>query len=239
MPLPRPLALCLFLGCSFVLSVRATPWPSQTGRPAEVREAYRVRAEFERLMREDLNFERAYEATFTRNPGRRRAVAIADGEFGELDFNKIGDDALVRAYKLRMQIFYLMLLLSGPENDEEERLFYPPEVKEMVERKAPREASEFKSYVSRLESDVRLFRSHVKKLAAAYPAFAERVNKFKREALSAPLAPRGNESVKSRRGAFKGVLGKNQPYYEIDGYTIAEEDGRMRIFGIKFFNRLI
>jgi hypothetical protein len=41
------------------------------------------------------------------------------------------------------------------------------------------------------------------------------------------------------RGYYRpGVLGKDDPYYEIDGYVVAREQGRMRIVGLRFFSRL-
>jgi hypothetical protein len=36
-------------------------------------------------MAEDLDFDRAFEATFTKSPTRRREIAIAEGEFGNID----------------------------------------------------------------------------------------------------------------------------------------------------------
>ena len=44
-------------------------------------EAYRVCNRFQTLLAENLDFDRAFEATFARNASRRREIAITEGEF--------------------------------------------------------------------------------------------------------------------------------------------------------------
>jgi len=210
----------------------------QVKQPSEVIEAYRACERFERLMRDNLDFDRAYEATFTKVPARRRAIAIADGEFGALDYAAIDDDLLIKAYKLRMQAFYLILVLAGP-SDEEARLFFPPELKTALQRQPPHDPREFPVFVAQLQRDVSRFRAHVDQLAARYPSVADRVNKFRSETLAAKFEPPVNSRVEPLRGYYRSsVLSKDDPYYQIDTYTVVREGGKMRIVGIRFFNRL-
>lgn len=235
----RHFILCFILVNPSSLNTTAMTSAQGVQQSAEVIEAYRVCERFERTLGRNLDFDSAYEAAFTKNRLRRRAIAIADGEFGEQDFDAIDDATLIKAYKLRMQIFYLTLLLSGP-NEEEEALFFPPEIKEIIERKPPKDTREFPSYVSQLERDAGIFRSHLNRLVALYPSAAERVSKFKSEALSTRFEVPDEYRIKPKKGYFgAGVLGKNEDYYEIKGYIVARDGGRMRIVGIKFFTRLI
>jgi hypothetical protein len=205
----------------------------------EVVEAYRVCETFEHLLGEDLDFDRAYEATFTKDAARRRAIAVGDGEFGSRGSEGIDGGLLVRAYKLRMQIFFLMLPLVSPGGRGEEVLFFPPDIEAVLERKPPEEAQGFPAYVSQLERDVARFRSHLERLSAEHASVAKRVREFKSGVLSAKRAPPLDHKVEPLRGYYRsGVLGKDEPYYEIDGCVVARDHGRMRIVGLKFFNRL-
>jgi len=234
----RQSLLCFFLGWGSILNTSEAPTPPQVKQLPEVVEAYHVCEKFERLLGANLDFERAYEATFTKNMARRRAIAIADGEFGDLDFASIDDAELIKAYKLRMQIFYLMLPLAGP-SDEEAAVFFPPEIKQILQREAPRDVRQFSSYVSQLARDVDHFRSHLDRLAAQNSSVAERVHKFKSETPSVRLEPPTNYKVAARHGYFRdGVLGQDEAYYEINGYSVIKDEGQMRIIGIRFFTRL-
>ena len=228
--------LCFVIGWAHVLNAHTALSQTQVKQSTEVIEAYKVCERFERLMSENLDFDRAYEATFTGNIKRRRAIAIADGEFGDLKLDSIDDASLIKAYKLRMQIFFLLLPLAGP-GEREEPLFFPPKIKEIIERKPPKDARLFNAYVAQLERDAARFRSHLNRLAARYSFAAKRVADFKSEARNARFEPPDNFKVEPRRGAFKaGVLGKNEAYYEIKGYTVARDEEQMRIVGINFFN---
>ena len=238
MLLRRLTLLCFILGCVSALGAN-TPGPlHQDEQPPEVVEAYRVCKTFERLLGENLDFDRAYEATFPKDRARRRAIAIADGEFGDQDFASIDDELLIKAYKLRMQIFYLMLPLAGPSG-EEEALFFPPDIKEVLQREAPHNTQEFRAYVYQLERDVLRFRSHLERLSTRYPFVKERLSKFKSGALATRFEPPVGYKIEPRHGYYRtGVLGKDETYFEIDGYSVATEQGKMRIVGIRFFNRL-
>lgn len=239
MPLPRHTFLRLILGCASVLSASGFALPRQVRQTTEVVEAYRVCESFEHLLGENLDFDRAYEATFTKAAARRRAIAVADGEFGSRSVAGVDDALLVKAYKLRMQIFYLLLPLASPDGDKEVALFFPPEIEAVLKRKSPDGARGFRGYVSQLERDVVRFRSHLERLSADRASVAERVSKFKSEARSAKFEPPIGYKVEPLRGYYRSqVLGKDEPYYEIDGCVVAREQGRMRIVGLRFFNRL-
>lgn len=229
-------AFLLACACSLSASVRL---PRQTVKqPPEVVEAYRVCQTFERLMGKNLDFAEAYEAAFVTGQARRRAIAIADGEFGDLDFAKIDDEALIKAYKLRMQLFYLTLPLAGP-SDAQEGVFFPTAIKEILKREAPKDTHKFAAYVSQLERDVTRFRSHLEQLAASEPAVAERINKFKSEAQGRNFEPPSDHLVQPSLGYFAvGVIEKNEAHFEIDSYVVAKEQGKMKIVGIRFFNRM-
>src|ERR1044071_8599219 len=91
-------------------------------QPRDVIEAYRVCQRFQTLMAEDLDFDRAFEATFTKDTKRRREIAITEGEFGNVDLSSVDDATLVDAFKARMQIFYLMLAtVSSDKKDDLEK----------------------------------------------------------------------------------------------------------------------
>jgi hypothetical protein len=230
--------LCLAAAAGLLSSAEGFVLPRQVKQTRDGVEAYRVVASFKRLLAEKLDFDRAYEATFTTNRARRRAIAIADGEFGHLDFAKIDDDSLVKGYKLRTQIFYLLLLLAGP-SDAESALFFPPDIKEILDRKPPTNAAGFHAYVSQLERDVVHFRAHIDRLTAKYPSVAERVQSFRTEGLSARTEPPDTYKIEPQFGYLHAdVLAKDEPYYEIDGFMVARDQDKMRIVGIRFFNRL-
>lgn len=231
--------LCLFIPIGLVSTANGFVLTPKVKQTPEVIEAYRVCARFTHMLGEDLDFARAYEATFSRNPARRRAIAIAEGEFGDLDFKGIDDQLLVKAYKLRMQIFYLTLPLAGPDSEEEATLFFPPSIKEILNRKTPKDVQSFPSYVTQLDQDVIHFRGHLDRLAAGYAAVARRMREFKSEALNGKFEPPTTHRVEPRHGyLYSTVLNEKQQYYELDGLIVAREEGRMRIIGLRLFNRL-
>jgi len=207
-------------------------------QPAAVIKAYRVCEEFQRILSQNLDFNAAFEATFTSNKARQRAIAIKDGEFGDVDFATVDDQTLVNAYKSRMQIVYLMFPLASP-SDEEEAIFFPPNIKAIFTRKGPDSAQEFGSFASQLERDVRDFRSHLDNLLAKYPSVDDRIRKFKSELISGDFRPPKSRLVKPLKyDGGEQVLTKDESYYEIEGYTVVREGGEMRLAGIKFFTRL-
>ncbi|HEU4933884.1 MAG TPA: hypothetical protein VFT48_17490, partial [Pyrinomonadaceae bacterium] len=75
----------------------------------EVIEAYRVCNRFQTLMAENLDFDRAFEATFTTNAARRREIAITEGEFDGDKLANVDTATLVDAFKSRMQLLFLMM----------------------------------------------------------------------------------------------------------------------------------
>jgi len=208
-----------------------------TAQRREVIEAYRVCQRFQTLMAEDLDFDRAFEATFTKDASRRREIAIAEGEFGDVDHSKIDDATLIKAFKARMQIVYLMLPLASPDSNEEEALLFPPPIKAIFERKPPSTPEEFPAYAQQLERDATNFRAHLNQLAARYPRVAERVRKFKLELSNTPKRQAGR--VEPLTSYSKGhVLGPDEKYYQIGDYAVIREGKQMRIIGIRFFSRL-
>ena len=205
-------------------------------QPREVVEAYRVCERFQTLMAENLDFDRAFEATFTKNASRRREIAIAEGEFGDDDLAKIDDATLIKAFKARMQILYLMLPLASPDSNEEEALFFPPPIKAIFERKPPA-ATEFPAYAQQLERDATNFRTHLNELASRYPRVAQRVRKFKLDLSKTPKLPASK--VQPLTSYSKGhVLGPDEKYYQIGDYAVIREGKQMKIIGIRFFSRL-
>lgn len=223
----------------FLLVFLSTPGLAQREeQPREVIEAYRVCQQFQQMMAESLDFDRAFEATFAKNASRRREIAITEGEFGGLDLTRVDDATLLNAFKSRMQMFYLMLPLVSPESKEEEALFFPPGIRKIIERKPPRAVQQFRAYSLQLKRDAAQFRAHLDRLAKTHPSVAERIRKFKAEQFSKKLEP-PDHTVKPLTAYSRGrVLGVNEPYYQINEYTVMREGSEMRIIGIRFFTRL-
>ena len=232
--LPVLLFLYIFLGYPGAPAAR-----SQVKQTPEVLEVYRVLREYRRVLGEKLDFDRAFEATFSRSPARQRAIAIADGEFGsEADLKQVSDELLVKAYRQRMQIFYLMLVLAGASKSDSV-LPLPPEIEKIARRDSPLDARRFPAFVSQLEKDARFLRSFVERAALENSAFAESLRKFKAEIFREKFEPPSDYQIKPTRGYSRGkVLNSNEDFYEIDGYSLVKEKGKMKIVGIRFFNRL-
>ena len=228
------LFLHIFSGFAFASNAQA-----QVKQSPEAIEVYQVLRQYHRLMGENLDFERAFEAAFTKNPTRQRAIAIADGEFGSAeDLKEVGDALLVKAYRQRMQIFYLMLALASA--DKADRITAKsPEIETIVRRRSPEDAREFPAFVSQLEKDAAFLRSFIERAAKENPAFAARFRRFKSEVFPEKFEPPRDYRVTPSRGSYRsGVLNGNEDYYEIDGYTLAREQGKMKIVGIRFLTRL-
>ena len=232
------LKLNLWIVCVLITFASAPNVLSQHVRqPREVVEAYRVCRQFQRLLADTLDFDHAFEATFTRNSARRREIAIYEGEFGGLDFSRIDNATLVDAFKSRMQILYLMLPLASPNNEEEEELFFPSAMKAIFERKPPQASEEFPAYADQLKRDAVEFRAHLNQLASRYPAVAERIRQFKSDLSNKLELPQ--HVVKPLTAYSKGrVLGLREEYYQVGDYAVIREGREMRIIGIRFFSRL-
>jgi len=221
----------------FTISIR-----QQGARPVkqteEVVQAYRVCEQFQKVLSHNLDFNAAFEATFTKNKTRQRAIAIKDGEFGDLEYAKVEDQTLINAYKARMQLLYLMFPLGSP-GDNEEAIFFPPHIKAMFTRKGPDTAAEFAAFASQVDKDTKDFRSHLDNLAAKYPSVAERIRKFKSDLVTGDFLPPKSRVVEPMKYDGGGaVLSKDESYYQIEGYTVVREGGEMKIAGIKFFTRM-
>jgi len=214
------------------------PKTQSVKQPTEVVEVYRVCEQFQKVLSQDLNFNAAFEATFTKNKTRQRAIAVKDGEFGDLDFANIDDQTLINAYKARMQLLYLMLPLASP-SDNEEAIFFPPHIKAMFTRKGPDTTAEFAAFAAQIEKDTKDFRSHLDNLAAKYPSVAERIRKFKSDLITGDFQPPKSRVVEPMKYDEDGaVLSKGESYYQIEGYTVVREGDAKKIAGIKFFTRL-
>ena len=227
--------LVVHVALTIVAGQRKTQSVKQT---REVVNAYRVCEQFQRVLSQNLDFNAAFEATFTTNKARQRAIAIKDGEFGDIDFASIEDQTLINAYKTRMQLLYLMLPLASP-SDNEEAIFFPPHIKAMFTRKGPDTAAEFAAFASQIDKDTKEFRAHIDNLAAKYPSVAERIRKFKSDLITGDFQPPKSRVVESLKYDEGGtVLSKNESYYQIEGFTVVREGGEMKIAGIKFFTRM-
>lgn len=222
----------------FLTSISGTEVSAQkVKQPKEVVEAHRVCNRFQRMLARNMDFGHAFEETFTKNPARRRQIAIAEGEFGEVDLSKIDDATLIGAYKSRMKIFYLVWPLLAPDSKAREQLFFPPHIKTIVERRAPKRAEDFPSYALQLKRDAAALRRHVDRLTRLYPEAAVRVDLFK-EDLKTPIEI-PNHVVKPLTVYSRGkVLGVHEEYYKIGDYAVIREGGEMRIIGVRFFSRL-
>ena len=237
MHFPKPILSLVILTalCATALGQRQSQTVKQ---PPEVIQAYRVCEQFQRILSQNLDFNAAFDSTFTTNTKRQRAIAIKDGEFDDTDFSNIDDETLINAYKSRMQLIYLMFPLASP-SDNEESLFFPPQIKAMFNRKGPGNPSDFPAFTAQLERDAKDFRAHLDNLAAKYPSVAERVRKFKSDLVTGDFAPPKNSLVQPLKYSGGGsVLSTNEPYYQIEGYTVVRENGQMKIAGIRFFTRL-
>jgi len=206
-------------------------------QPAEVIKAYRVCNQFQQLLAQDLDFDRAFEATFTRDQKRRRAIAIGDGEFDAHELATVDDATLIDAFKSRMEVFYLMSPLFGPDNSEQEELFFPPAIKARLERKGPENASEFPAFAAQLKREAVDFRNHLNQLAASHPEVVERIRDFKK-VLMTPLEQPTTVVRPLTAYSHGQVLPPNAKYYQIGSYAVIREQGQMKIIGIRFFTRL-
>ena len=230
----RPL---LFVILALLLAAQSSVFAQKVRQPNDVVKAYRVCNQFQQLLAKDLDFDRAFEATFTQNPARRRAIAIAEGEFDGVDLTTVDDASLISAFKSRMQILFLMLPLLSPTDDEEEQQFFPPAFKVVFERKPPAVPEEFASFATQLKRDAADFRAHVEKLAASDPKVAKRVRSFKEDLVKPLEIP--THLVQPLTAYSRGsVLPLNHKYYQISSFAVIRERGQMKIIGIRFITKL-
>src|SRR5574338_1026410 len=97
-------------------------------QPRDVVEAYRVCAEFQRVFADDLDFDRAFEATFTKDPKRRREIAIVESELGDVDLTQVDDATLLSVYKDQNQLFFLMLPLIDAKDELDRAILFPTQI---------------------------------------------------------------------------------------------------------------
>lgn len=199
--------------------------------------AFRVCNRFQELLAENLDFDRAFEATFVRNASRRREIAITEGEFDGDSLASVDTATLVDAFKSRFQLLFLMMPLVSPDSSEEEGTFFPPKMKALLDRKPPEKPGEFQAYVVQLRRDVADFRAHLDQLTQRNPNVAARIRDFK-QTLTKKIEP-PSHTVKPLTAYSRGhVLGVKEEYYRIGDYAVIREGTQMRIVGIRFVFRL-
>ncbi|HVF22992.1 MAG TPA: NAD(P)/FAD-dependent oxidoreductase [Pyrinomonadaceae bacterium] len=218
----------LFIVVALLLAAQSQALAQKVKQPAEVLAAYGVVNQFQELLSADLDFDRAYEATFPKDPVRRRAIAIAEGEFGDVDFTKVDDATLITAYKNQMQLLFFTLLLIDPDKSEAS---LPPRITEIHSRGLPNTPEDFRLFAETLKEDVAELRAYLNR----EPAAARRLRLFKL-VLAKPVIPPANYVIKPLTSYSRGkVLGQNEPYYQIDAYSVIREGSEMKIIGLRFF----
>lgn len=223
----RPL-LFFVLGLTLLLTGQSQALAQKVKQPKDVIEAYQVCNRFQQLMAEDLDFDRAFEATFTKDPARRRAIAIAEGEFGDLDLTSVDDATLVAVYKNQTQLLFLTLLLID-ENKAEASL--PARIKQIYDGGRPLTIEEFRLHVDMLKQDVAELRTYLN----SDPAAVQRIRNFK-SMLTKPIEVPKKYVIKPTTYYSKGrVLSDKEEYYQIEDYAVIREGSEMRIIGIRFF----
>src|SRR5689334_15107047 len=208
-------------------------------QPPEVVEAYAVCREFQRLFGEDLDFDRAYEATFTKDPVRRRAIARAEIEVNDVDLSQIDDATLIGIYKDETQLFWLLIMTMAADEQVPKAELVSDEINSIYDRfrVRPKTTEELRAYATQLKQDVIVVRAHLNQLAAKHVAVAEQIQKMK-TGLSDLKLPDTYlvQPLTSYRNT--NVLGPNEKYYQIGNYEVVRERGEMKIIGIRFFTRM-
>jgi hypothetical protein len=224
----RPL---LFIVVALLLAAHSQALAQRVKQPRDVVAAYRVCNQFQQLLAADLDFDRAYEATFTKDPARRRAIALAEGEFGSADLSRVDDATLITAYKNQMQIVFYTLLLIDPEKNEAS---LPERIKEIYDRGRPHTTEEFRQFTETLKDDVVQLRTYLNR----DPAAAERMRLFKIGLAKSLVVPK-NYVVRPLTYYSRGrVLGEKERYYQIDSYSVIREGTEMKIIGFRLLNGL-
>ena len=229
--------ICFTISLLIVVAVTNT-YGQRMKQPREVIEAYQVVTEFQRLFAQDLDFDRAYEATFTKDPARRRAIAIAESEIGGVSADTADDATLISIHKSQMQLFFLLLPLANPVGAAEHALFFPPEIRMIFDRKRPTGPEQLPSYAAQLKQDAERLRAHLHHLVEQQTSIVERLREFKEGDLLKKMEP-PNEIVKPLTAYARGnVLRAEDEYYQLGHYIVFRENGEMRIVGIRLFWRM-
>ena len=208
-------------------------------QPADVIAAYEVCREFQRVFGEDLDFDRAFEATFTKDPARRRAIARAEIDLNDVDLSKIDDATLIGIYKDETQLFWLLILIMAPEDQVPKAELLPDEIDSVYDhfRVRPKTTEELREYATQLKQDVTVVRTHLNQLAAKHVSVAEQIQKMKKGLADLKLP---DTYVVQPMTSYRNtnVLRANEKYYAIGNYEVVRENGEMKIIGIRFFTRL-
>jgi hypothetical protein len=224
------LSICI---CLFAVAGVCGQTQTKVKQPPEVIEAYRVCNEFQRLVAETFDFDRAFEATFTKDLGRRREIATADGEHGDGDLSQVDTDTVVGIYKDQAQALILLLPLMFAGGDEAKAELFPPPIAAMFERKPPNVPQQLPAYADQLKRDISMFRAHVEQLAKKNSEVAKNIQEYKKHLLK-PVEP-PNRVVEPMTGYSKGrVLRRDEQYYQIDDCAVIREGGQMRLIGYTF-----
>ena len=225
----RPL-LFVMAGLLFLMSAQSQARGQRVKQPQEVIDAYRVCNQFNQVVAEDLNFDRAFEAAFVKDPKRRRAIALAEGAFGDADLSSVDDATLISAYKSHMQIAFLIFLVLDPDEKKP-----PARLEPIFDRRLPESAAEFPAFAQQLKRNAADLRAYIDEQAARDPNAAERVRELKTN-LSKPINVPTSYLVKPITHYSRGrVLDPKEEYYQIDSYYVIREGSEMKIIGMRFF----
>jgi hypothetical protein len=222
----------MFVCLVIVADVLGQSRSKRAKQPPEVMQAYQVCTDFRHLLAEDLNFDRAFEATFVKDSARRRAIAIAETEFTDEDLAQVDDATAVGLYKDASQLLLLLLPMMFASSDEKSELF-PPPIEAIFERKPPKDPQKIPEFASQLKRDVTSLRTYFEKVAAENPAVTKNLQQYKKYLLTPLELP--NRVVKPMTGYSKGrVLRTDEKYYQIDDCAVIREGGQMKLIGYVF-----
>jgi hypothetical protein len=196
-------------------------------QPAEVVQAYEVCREFQRVFGEYLDFDRAYEATFTKDPARRRAIARAEINVSDVDLSQIDDATLIGIYKDETQLFWLLLTLIDPDGPIDKSELSPPAIDNIYDRfrVRPATAQQLREYAAQLKQDVNAVRAHLNQLAAKHVSVAERIQQMKK-GLSDLKLPDTYVVKPLTSYRNSNVLSADEKYYQIGNYEVVREEWR-------------
>jgi hypothetical protein len=222
------IGVCLLAAANVAGQSRSKP----VQQPREVREAYRVCAEFQRSVAENFEFEPAFEATFTKDPARRRKVAIAESLYG-IDVSQLDESTVVEMYKLQSQALILAIPFLFVADDTTRAELIPPHMEAMFDRPPAKDLESLLAYMVQLKQDVVVLRAHFDKLLATNAFFADRILAY-RNHLKRPLDP-PHKIVRPLTAYSKGqVLPVHAKYYQIEDCAVIREANQMRIIGYTF-----
>ena len=202
-------------------------------QPPRVMQAFKVCTDFRNMLAKDLNFDRAFEATFVKDPARRRAIAIADTQFSADDLAQIDDATVIGLYKDATQLYILILPVVFLVSDEQKAELLTPSIQAIFDRTPPKDPGKIREFAAQLKRDVDEVRTHIDKVAARNPTVAKTFQGYKTNFSKRIELP--NRVVKPLTAYSKGhVLRVEEPYYQIDDCALIREDGKMRLIGYTF-----